>query len=59
MSLRTVHTIAQLLGAIALTAGVFLLFGVSWALAVGGFAVLLGSVVAEASLPREKPRGEG
>lgn len=52
MSLRTVHTIAQFLGAVALTTGVFLLFGVAWALAVGGFGVLLGSVIAEASAPR-------
>jgi hypothetical protein len=53
MTLRVFHTLAQLLAAAAMTCGVFLLFGVPWALTVGGFAVLVGSVVAEASAPRK------
>jgi hypothetical protein len=49
-----VHTLIQLAAAAALIAGVFLLFGVPWALAVGGFAVLTASVLTEATAPRPK-----
>ncbi|MGL5909568.1 MAG: hypothetical protein ACRCZP_06175 [Phycicoccus sp.] len=56
MTPSAVHTVIQFVAAVALTAGVFLLFGVPWALVVGGFGVLAASVTAEATRPRPAGR---
>ncbi len=50
-SLHAAYAATQLLGIAALTAGVLLLFGLPWALTIGGFAVLLGSSIAHALPP--------
>ncbi len=56
MTARVAHTVLQLIAAISMTAGVFLLFGVPWALFTGGFALLVGSVASEAAAPRAGER---
>lgn len=52
MDARLLHSITQLIALVSMTAGVFLLFGVAWALAIGGFGLLVGSTVMEATAPR-------
>lgn len=52
MNPQVLHSIVQFVALVSLTLGVFLLFGIPWALTVGGFGLFLGSVALEASLPR-------
>ena len=59
MNPQVLHTIVQFCALVSLTLGVFLLFGVPWALTVAGFGVLVGSVALEASRPREARAVDG
>lgn len=51
MTVHTAYALTQLLGIAALVVGVLLLFGLAWALTIGGFAVLLGSSIAHVLPP--------
>lgn len=59
MNPQVLHSITQVIALVALTLGVFLLFGIPWALTVGGFGLFVGSVALEASLPRTAARTDG
>ena len=52
MNPQALHSIVQVVALVALTLGVFLLFGIPWALTVGGLGLFVGSVALEASMPR-------